>query len=284
MKKPLIAVIIALALSSFACSISNIEMKTVDTQTVSVDEDLPTNMVETELVFNMTGGTFNITPGSSKLVTGAIQYNVEDWEPQITRSNNYFEIKQVNPYSISGIPTNDVVNEWNLALSTFLPLSLSIEGGASENDFNLTGMQLTNLKIIQGASKSSLLFDAPNPVIMEEFSFTTGASSADLYGLGYANFNTMDFSAGAGDYSLDFTGPLTHDATVNIKATISNITITIPAGTKAVIVNGGTVSNINTEGTWLLSDDTYTTLEEGSTLTIYLDMAVGNVTLIQQDS
>jgi len=284
MKKPLIAVIIALALSSFACSISNIEMKTVETRTVSIDEALPTNMEETELVFNMTGGTFNITPGSGKLVTGAINYNVEDWEPQITRSNNYFEVKQVNPYKISGIPTNDVVNEWNFALSAFLPMSLSIEGGASENDFNLTGLQLSSLKIIQGASKTDLHFDAPNPATMDEFSFTTGASSAYLSGLGYANFNTMSFSAGAGDYALDFTGALSHDATVNIKATISNITITIPAGMKAVINNGGTVSNINTEGTWLLSDDTYTTLEEGPTLTINLDMAVGNVTLIQLDS
>ena len=284
MKKPLIAAIIALALSSFACSISNIEMKTVETRTVSVDEDLPANMEETELVFNMTGGTFNLTPGSGKLVTGAINYNVEDWEPQITRSNNYFEVKQVNPYKISGIPTNDIVNEWNFALSVFLPISVSIEGGASENDFNLTGLQLTNLKIVQGASKTTLRFETPNSVTMDEFNFTTGASSAHLSGLGYANFNTMNFSAGAGDYGLDFTGALSHDATVNIKATISNITITIPAGMKAVIINDGTVSNINTEGTWLLSDNTYTTLEEGPTLTINLDMAVGNVTLIQQDS
>ena len=283
MKKPIIFMIIALALSSFACSISNIEMKTIDTQTVMISEDLPGNLAETELAFNMTGGTFNITPGSTKLVSGAINYNVEDWEPEITRSNNFYEIKQVNPYKISGIPTSDVVNEWDLALSTLLPLNVTIEGGASENDFNLTGLQLTSLKIVQGASKTHLHFDAPNSVAMDEFSFTTGASSATLSGLGNANFNTMDFSAGAGDYTLDFTGTLTHDASVDIKATISNITIIIPAGMKAVIVNDGTVSNINTEGTWLLSDDTYTTVQEGPTLTINLSMAVGNVTLIHQD-
>ncbi len=134
---------------------------------------------------------------------------------------------KVNPYRISGIPTNDVVNEWNFALSSLLPLNLAIEGGASENDFNLTGLQLTMLKIIQGASKTTVHFEAPNPVIMDEFAFTTGASSATLTGLGNANFNTMSFSAGAGDYTLDFTGTLSHDATVDIKATISNITIII---------------------------------------------------------
>jgi len=118
---------------------------------------------------------------------------------------------------------------------------------------------------------------------MEDFSFKTGASSAELLGMGYANFTTMTFSAGAGDYTLDFTGALAHDATVNIKSTISNIRIIIPAGMKAVIVNKGTVSNINTEGTWMLNDDTYNTLVEGYTLTIILDMAVGNVTLTHED-
>lgn len=281
MKKPLIAVLLVLALSSFACSVSNIEMKTVDTRIVEISEDLPADLGPSELVFNMTGGTFNLNPGGAQFVNGTIAYNVEQWEPRFTRSNNYYEIKQVNPWRISGIPTSDVMNEWDLSLTSLLPLDLTIEGGASENHFNLTGLQLTNLKITQGASETDLRFDTPNPQVLDTFSFTTGASSADLYGLGYANFNQMDFSSGAGDYTLDFTGALSHDAAVNVKATISNITIIIPTGMRAVVINEGTVSNINTRGMWLLNDETYTTLDEGFTLTIHLDMAVGNVTLIQ---
>jgi len=283
MKKPIIAVILVLILATFACSISNIEMKTIDQQTVTINEPLPSNMTETELSFNMTGGTFNIQPGSGLLVSGSVVYNVEQWEPQFTRSNNYYEIKQVNPFNFSGIPTNDIVNTWDLALTNEIPLNLTVEGGASENNFDFTGLKLTRLKITQGASETSVQFNAPNTAQMEEFSFTTGASSAELLGLGYANFTTMTFSAGAGDYTLDFTGALAHDATVNIKSTISNIRIIIPAGMKAVIVNKGTVSNINTEGTWMLNDDTYNTLVEGYTLTIILDMAVGNVTLTHED-
>lgn len=281
MKKPLIAVLLVLALSSFACSVSNIEMKTVDTRIVEISEDLPADIGPSELVFNMTGGTFNLNPGGAQFVNGTIAYNVEQWEPRFTRSNNYYEIKQVNPWRISGIPTSDVMNEWDLSLTSLLPLDLTIEGGASENHFNLTGLQLTNLKITQGASETDLRFDTPNPQVLDTFSFTTGASSADLYGLGYANFNQMNFSSGAGDYTLDFTGALSHDASVNVKATISNITIIIPTGMRAVVINEGTVSNINTRGMWLLNDETYTTLDEGFTLTIHLDMAVGNVTLIQ---
>jgi hypothetical protein len=282
MKKQLIAVIIVLVLATFACSVSNIEMKTVDTRVVEINEELPSDLGNTELSFSMTGGTFNLSPRSNGLVNGTITYNVENWEPQFTRSNNVYEIKQVNPFRFTGIPTGNTINEWDLSLSTALPIDLSIDGGASENQFDLTGLQLTNLKIVQGASKTDLRFDSPNPQGMDNFSFSTGASSAELVGLGYANFNSMDFSAGAGDYTLDFTGALSHDATVNIKATISDITIIIPAGMKAQIVNEGTVSNINTQGTWLITDETYSTLEEGFVLTINLDMAVGNVTLIHQ--
>lgn len=283
MKKSLIAASLALILATVACSVSNIEMKTIETRTVTINEPLPSDLGETELAFSMTGGEFNIHPGAGLLVNGSIVYNVEQWEPEFTRSNNFYEVKQVNPFSISGIPTGDVVNTWDMTLTHEIPLNLSIEGGASNNEFNFTGLQLTGLKITQGASETTVRFEAPNPQSMEEFSFTTGASSAELYGLGYANFSTLSFSAGAGDYTLDFTGALTHDATVNIKSTISNVTILIPAGMKAVVVNKGTVSNINTEGTWLLNDDTYNTLAEGYTLTINLEMAVGNVNLIHEN-
>jgi hypothetical protein len=280
MKKQLIAVILVLFLSTLACSIDNIEMETIETRTVDIDESLPAGSEETRLKFNMTGGVFNLRSGAEGLVNGTITYNVEQWKPQFTRRENTYEIRQVSPFSITGIPTKDVINTWDLSLSSAVPLDLSIEGGASEYNFDFTGLRLTNLRILQGASESIIRFDIPNPQRMEEFSFTTGASSAKLYGLANANFEAMTMSAGAGDYTLDFTGSsLSQDTKVDIKAGISNITIIIPAGMKAQVYNRGTVSNINTQGTWLLTDNIYSTLNEGFTLTINLDMAVGNVNL-----
>ncbi len=280
MKKQLIAVIFVLTLATIACSIDNIEMDTIETQTVNIDESLPLNMEETTIKFNMTGGVFNLQSGAEGLVNGTITYNVEQWEPEYTRRDNAYEIRQVNPFSITGIPTKNIENTWDLSLSTAVLIDLSIEGGASEYNFDFTGLQLTNLRILQGASASIILFNTPNPQVMEEFSFTTGASSAELYSLANANFEIMNMSAGAGDYTLDFTGSsLSHDARIDIKAGISNITINIPVGMKVQVTNNGTVSNINTKGTWLLTDNTYSTLDEGYTLTIILDMAVGNVNL-----
>lgn len=283
MKKPILAVIIALLIATFACSLQNIQLETIDPQIVVISEPIPQVVQETELVFKMTGGKFILTPDAEGLVDGTIKFNVEPWAPEFIRRDNYLEIRQVNPFRLTGIPLGDVENTWELGLADTLPLNLTIEGGASENLFDLTGLQVNRLRIIQGASDTTLRFDVPNPGIMEDFTFTTGASSAKIFGLGNANFRQMTMSMGAGDYTLDFAGALSQDAIVDIKAGVSNITIIIPAGMRAIVNNRGTVSNVNTQGTWLLSDQTYTTLNEGYTLTINLDMSVGNVNLVHEE-
>lgn len=283
MKKQLIAAFIMLLLATLACSLQNVRLETIDPQIVLISEPLPQNGQETALVFKMSGGKFFITPDAEGLVSGTIKYNVEPWEPEFIRRDNYLEIRQVNPFRITGIPLGDVENTWELALTNQLPINLTIEGGASENSFDLTGVPLTNLKITQGASDTTIQFDSPNPTLMEDFTFTTGASSAKIFGLGHANFKRMTMSGGAGDYTLDFTGRLLQDALVDIKAGISNITIIIPAEMRAVVNNRGTVSNVNSQGTWLLSDQTYSTVNEGYTLTINLDISVGNVNLIHEE-
>lgn len=282
MNKRLIIAIVVLVLSSFACSLQNIEMRTIETQEVVIAESLPDNNDETELVFQMSGGKFMLNPGAQGLVNGTITYNVEQWEPEFTRSNNTYKITQVDPFRLSGIPSGDVVNRWEFGLTTALPLNISVTGGASENEFNFSGLQISQLAITQGASETDIRFDVPNPIVMKDFTFKTGASSADIYGLINANFERMSMSAGAGDYKLDFSGTLTHDVYVEIKAGVSNMSITIPSSMKVVVNNTGAISNINTTGTWMLTDNTYTTLNEGYTLTIDLNMAVGNVNLKQQ--
>ncbi len=280
MKKQLILVITVLLLATLACSLQNLQLETIDPQIVFISEPLPDEALATQLVFKMTGGQFFITPDAEGLVTGSIKYNVEPWAPEFIRRDQYFEIRQVNPFRITGIPFGDFENTWELGLTNALPLDITIEGGASENNFDLSGLYLTNLKITQGASDTTVRFDAPNPGVIEDFSFTTGASSAKIFGLGNANFRSMTMSGGAGNYTLDFTGNLSHDAFVEVKAGISNFTIIIPSGMRAVVVNKGTVSNVNTQGTWLVTDQTYTTLNEGFNLTINLDLSVGNVNLI----
>ena len=164
MKKQLIFAALALLIATLACSFQNIGMRTIDTQEITISETLPKNLTETKLVFQMTGGEFSIQPDANGLVVGTIRYNVAQWEPEFTRSNHRYEITQVNPLKVSGIPTDDILNQWDLRLSPALPLDLTIEGGASKNIFNFSGLQLINLAITQGASDTTIQFDEPNPV------------------------------------------------------------------------------------------------------------------------
>ena len=283
MKKQLSAVLVVLILTSFACSIQNFQMKTIETEQLYVSEMLPGNAERTELFFKMVGGEFILKPDADGLINGTISYNVQLWEPKFTRLENYFAIEQVNPYRITGLPSEKTINDWDLSLTTAIPLDLSIEGGASKNTYDFTGLQLTRLNVVQGASETTIRFDAPNPITMREFIFTTGASSAELIGLANANFESLSMSSGAGDYTLDFSGTLIQDASVTIKSGVSNLTLIIPAGMKAVINNNGALSNINTRGAWVVNDKTYTTESEGATLTIDLEMALGNINLIHGD-
>ena len=151
-------------------------------------------MPATELIFKMSGGKFFITPDASELIEGSIKFNVEAWKPEIVRRDNYVEIKQVNPFNIKGFPHSDIENTWELRLTDALPLRLSIEGGASQNIFDLTGLQLSRLNISQGASDTTIRFDAPNPILLQEFKFTTGASSPISTGLAMRIFSN-DLSA-----------------------------------------------------------------------------------------
>jgi hypothetical protein len=282
MNKKILFVIIVLVLASFACSIQNVKMRTIETQEVEISEPLPTSDSETELVFKMAGGKFLIHPGAQGLVDGTIIYNVEQWEPEFTRRNNAFKITQVDSFRLSGIPAGDVVNLWDLKLTNTLPLNITITGGASQNEYNFSGLKISQLAITQGASETDIRFDIPNSILMQSFTFSTGASSAEIYGLLNANFEKMSMSAGAGNYKLDFSGFLTHDVHVEIKAGVSNISISVPSDIQVVVNNKGTISNINTSGTWLVSDTIYRTLNDGYTLTIDLNMALGNVNLKQQ--
>jgi hypothetical protein len=117
---------------------------------------------------------------------------------------------------------------------------------------------------------------------MDTFRYTTGASSVKLNGLANANFENLVFKGGAGDYTLDFSGELQRDATVDITAGVCRLEIVVPEGTAVKIKLSGGLSDVRTEGTWSVNDKTYALSGEGPTLTINVDMGIGSLTLISK--
>ena len=147
---------------------------------------------------------------------------------------------------------------------------------------DFSGVPLASLAITDGASDNTVTFNSPNPTVMSELSYTTGASTVTLKGLGNANFEEMTFTGGAGTYILDFTGTLKQDASVKVEAGVSTTKIIVPAGMKVVVDVEGGIKTVNTQGTWTANGTSYETEGTGPTLTMNINTNLGTLSLIQE--
>jgi hypothetical protein len=264
-----------------ACTLSvNVpEVRTGVTETLTINESVLSGTDQASLIIEMGAGTLNINPGGTSTVQGKVDYNVEDWKPQVTNSGKEIRLSQTNNKSV-GIPNGQIVNAWDLQLGK-TPLALSITTGANEGVFDLSGLSIGRLTISDGASKTSVNFNTPNPITMDRLEYHTGASEVSLFGLANARVEDVEFNGGAGSYKLDFSGQLVNDINVKIGAGMSDMTLTFPSGSHAIITINGGLSNINANGSWTINGSTYEMGTGGPTITITIDMAVGNLNLVQ---
>jgi hypothetical protein len=283
MRKALPILFTVFAITSLACSISVPDMPSVkvgETQTMEISEPAASGVDPSTVTITMGAGKLDIVGGSEKMIEGTIQYNVVDWKPTVTRAENRVEIQQLNELK-NVIPTHDIINKWDLRLGK-KPMSLSIEAGAYEGTLDLSGIPITHLDISDGASNAKVQFNQPNPAQMDTLTYKTGASNVELHGLSFANFERMEFSGGAGNYTLDFSGSLQRDATVIVNGGVSETKIILPKGMKSVIDFKGGLTNISTKGTWTSDGPHYESAGEGSTLTMQITIGAGNISLWQQ--
>lgn len=275
--------ILALALTTLACGV-NI---TLPSEAIKIGPQVSDEIIvesldgETaQLSLKFGAGKLSLSPGSDKLVSGTATYNVAELKPEITVRGDKVVIDQGSfDYQSTGWPNfDDLVNELDLQLGND-PIQLEINAGAFEGDFELGGLNLALLQIFCGASDVNLSFSAPNQTAMNTFRMTTGASAVALTGLANANFTLMDFDGGLGSYTLDFSGELQRDATINIDASLSTVTIIVPQGVHAVVNLDGGLTNVNTSGTWGGSGKQYAQAGDGPTLTFQIGLGAGNLSL-----
>src|SRR3990172_6971053 len=173
---------------------------------------------------------------------------------------------------------DNLKNKWDFKLGV-QPMNLSIEAGAYDGTFEFGGLALTNLNIKDGAADVGLAFSEPIPTEMSVFSYSTGASNVKMEGLANANFSLFDFSSGAGDYTLDFSGKLQRNASIKIGTGLSNLIIIVPEGVNAVVRVESGISNVNAGSGWSQNGSAYQQTGEGHTLTFVIEIGAGNLTL-----
>ena len=267
-----------LALTALACGIN---VPKPPTPSPEVTEEIVVEYPDTDevnLSLKFGAGELTLAPGASTLVNGTATFNYDELKPGIVADEGNVEVR-VGDGNLNILPNlNDLKNEWDLKLGGE-PMSLSIESGAYEGKLELGGLALTQLKISDGASDVELNFSEPNPEEMSVFTYDSGASNVKITGLANANFSLFDFSAGAGDYTLDFSGELQRDASIKIETGLSNLIIVVPEGVAAEVRVEGGLSNVNAGTGWERSGSDYVQDGEGPTLTFVIEMGAGNLTL-----
>jgi len=258
------------------------ETKTGPTVTESIQVPVPdlNSPLDVNLSFGAGKMTLLPNPGPD-LLSGTVTYNVADFKPEITVDDTGVTLKQGN-LKINSIPTitGSIKNEWNVAITNH-PIELTIKAGAYSGEFEFGGLALTDLHITDGASNVELKFSTPNTSRMNAFRYETGASNITMEKLGNANFQTMIFQSGAGNYSLDFSGVYQHDASVFIETGLSRLIISVPEGVQAEVNFEGSLSKIFTSGNWQESGDEYILEGQGPILIFTIETKAGTVTLKQ---
>jgi hypothetical protein len=231
------------------------------------------------LTLSFGAGELNLNPGAENaLVDGTATYNYSKLKPSITTDGEDIRI-QSGEGTFNSFPSfRDLTNRWDLKLGS-APTDLTIEAGAYTGAFEFGGLSLTGLTVKDGAATVKLAFSSPNKAEMSILRYETGASNVKLTGLANANFGTLVFSGGAGDYTLDFSGNLQRSATAKIDSGLCNMILVIPEGVHAVVTVESGAANVNTGAGWDKSGNIYTQAGDGPTLTILINIGAGNLSL-----
>ena len=286
MNVKIISAILVLALASMACGFS-IDLPERQKAGPEVKESITVAdpklalsggevSDETRLTISFGAGKLTLSPGAKNLVDGTAVYNVADLKPEVKKNGNSIEIRQGDFKSLP--PFDDMKNEWDLKLSD-TPLDLTVQAGAYEGNLELGGLALKSLTVRDGAANVELSFLEPNQTEMSILRYETGASDVRLTGLANANFSTLAFSGGAGNYTLDFSGELQRDAVVTIESGFGNVSLLIPEGVDAAVTVESAAVNINHGSGWAQNGQKYVQKGSGATLTIIVKMAAGNLTI-----
>jgi hypothetical protein len=280
MKHRLISALIILALASLACSF-NIDLGEAPAPGPEVVDEITVpgpGAGETRLSLVFGAGELYLSPGAQGLVEGTATYNIEDFKPEVDTDDDEVRIRQ-GAYEFAAAPTlRTLKNIWDLQLGDS-DIDLDIQAGAYQGRMELGGLSLTGLTVHDGASDVELAFSEPNRTDMSMLRYETGASNVTLQGLANANFGTMIFRSGAGNYTLDFSGELQRDATITINSGLGNMTLIVPEGIDAVVTVDGGLSNVSAGPAWTRDGDAYVQEGSGPTQTYVVTMSAGNLSL-----
>ncbi len=233
-------------------------------------------------------GILHLKRGGDKLVDGTVVYNVDEWKPEITTEAGRVLIRQHGGAHIIG-NWDKVRNEWDLALGSARPFSLSIGKGVGESYVSLGAVPFEDFRLETGAGESTISFDEPNPRTAGEFSARFAAGKTAISGLLNANASRVSVEGGAGEVTLNFTGAqLQQDMAVNVQIGAGELRLGFKRGIPVSISVNKALGDIQHDGNFVsTSRNSFETagyaLASGHKLTVKVSAAIGSVVLSELD-
>ena len=106
-----------------------------------------------------------------------------------------------------GAGAGEEPNLMTLQLRPGIPLDLRLSVGRGEIDLDLTALGVARLAVHGGSGSAAVRFKGGNSRDMELFRFVAGGGPVILEGLGWGRVTSLEFHGGAGEATLDWSGP-----------------------------------------------------------------------------
>jgi len=191
-------------------------------------------------------GNITASPGDEKFLEGTIGYDVPEWKPEITQTENRVAVKQRS--SVTWQAFENPINDWDIKMGKAKPFRLRVKTGVMRGEWNLGGLPLTGIDVETGVSQNKLDFSEPNPETVNTVSIQTGVGETKLTGLLNARFREMSVGGGVGEVKLGFTGAeLEEDANVRVEGGVGGFHITVDKNTRALFKVSG-LTHVNALG------------------------------------
>jgi hypothetical protein len=150
--------------SACAIKIGDFEVQIGDPELLEVGElkrdvkTIPqTGLENAEVEVSMNAGTLALTGGSKALMEAEFTYNVDEWQPEVS----YSEEAGVGMLTVrqplkGSIQSPEARNDWSLQFSDTIPMRMLVRLGAGKVDLDLKGIHLQDLDIELGAGQVTI--------------------------------------------------------------------------------------------------------------------------------
>ena len=222
-------------------------------------------------------GTLRIEPGAANaLYASTLRYDADLFKPLSRYEDGELRVG-IDGGSVKG--RNMRPARLDLKLGTAVPVDLDLKFGAGEANLDLGGLRVRELRLSTGASHTTVRASRANPDSCEEARFEVGAASFEAIRLGNLNCRNYELSGGVGEVTLDFTGDLRTDASVDIDMGLGSLTLRIPRSIGLSIRRSGVLTAFDSEGL-VKRGNVYESVgydRSGRKLNIDIDAALGAI-------